>query len=236
MIAGIAFAVLYATAVVVLHALPGSDPGVLRVQALLLLFAVLALAVLLAFARDQLGGPPAHLFTIGSTLLVAQMCVAIWFTGGASLRPNQVPAETALAIEDVRFFWLPAATIAGICVAVPILLSANEDRLPRWIGTGAAIFTVEQLIETITIIGPPGSFISPGGPMNHYLGGTLTAAFFLALGIALSQHGDQSIEPAPSAETGTTAEPGTAEEPAESGPADVAATEPEAATEPVGER
>ena len=96
--------------------------------------------------------------------------------------------------------------------------------------------TVEQLIETITIIGPPGSFISPGGPMNHYLGGTLTAAFFLALGIALSQHGDQSIEPAPSAETGTTAEPGTAEEPAESGPADAAATEPEAATEPVGER
>ena len=230
MIAGIAFAVLYAAAVVVLHALPGSDPGVLRVQALLLIFAALALAVLLAFARDQLDGPPARLFTIGSTLLVAQMCVAIWFTGGASLRPNQVPAETALAIEDVRFFWLPTATIAGICVAVPILLSANEDRLPRWIGTGAAIFTVEQLIETITIIGPPGSFISPGGPMNHYLGGTLTAAFFLALGIALSQHGDQSIEPAPSAE------PGTAEEPAESGPADAAATEPEAATEPVGER
>ena len=44
MIAGIAFAVLYAAAVVVLHALPGSDPGVLRVQALLLIFAALALA------------------------------------------------------------------------------------------------------------------------------------------------------------------------------------------------
>ncbi|WP_374159427.1 hypothetical protein ACEWX3_11035 [Mycobacterium sp. G7A2] len=228
MIAGIAFAVLYAAAVVVLHALPGSDPGVLRVQALLLIFAALALAVLLAFARDQLGGPPAHLFTIGSTLLVAQMCVAIWFTGGASLRPNQVPAETALAIEDVRFFWLPTATIAAICVAVPILLWANEDRLPRWLGTGAAIFTVEQLIETITIIGPPGSFISPGGPMNHYLGGTLTAAFFLGLGIALSQQGDRSIEPA------TSAEPGTADEGPEPEPADAA--EPEAATEPVGER
>ena len=29
-------------------------------------------------------------------------------------------------------------------------------------------------------------FIAPGGPMNHYLGGTLTAAFFLAVGIALA--------------------------------------------------
>ncbi|PRC53283.1 hypothetical protein C6A85_54625, partial [Mycobacterium sp. ITM-2017-0098] len=33
---------------------------------------------------------------------------------------------------------------------------------------------------------PSGSFISPGGPMNHYLGGTLTAAFVLALGVALT--------------------------------------------------
>ena len=210
MIAGVAFAVLYATSVVVLHALPGSDLGVMRVQALLLIFAALALAVLLAFAREQLTGPPARLFTIGSALLVAQMCVAIWFTGGASLRPGQVPAETALAIEDVGFFWLPTATIASICVAVPILLTANDGHLPRWLGTGAAIFTVEQLIETITIIGPAGSFISPGGPMNHYLGGTLTAAFFLALGVALT----------------TPSEPEPADEPAE----------PTPASEPAGER
>lgn len=215
MIAGAAFAVLYATSVVVLHALPGSDLGVMRVQALLLIFAALALAVLLAFAREQLTGPLARLFTIGSALLVAQMCVAIWFTGGASLRPGQVPAETALAIEDVGFFWLPTATIASICVAVPILLTANDGHLPRWLGTCAAIFTVEQLIETITIIGPAGSFISPGGPMNHYLGGTLTAAFFLALGVALT------VPPQP--------------EPPEPEPADEPA-EPTAATEPAGER
>ena len=175
------------------------------------------------------------------SLIVAEQLSAVDVVGVPRAPPESAivaglaaPAGALLGISAAGT--LPAATIAGICVAVPILLSANEDRLPRWIGTGAAIFTVEQLIETITIIGPPGSFISPGGPMNHYLGGTLTAAFFLALGIALSQHGDQSIEPAPSAETGTTAEPGTAEEPAESGPADAAATEPEAATEPVGER
>ncbi len=186
MIAGIAFAVLYATAVVFLHALPGSSAGVMRIQALLLAFATLALVVVLGFARDRLTGPPAHLFTIGAAALVAQMCVSVWFTGGPSLRPGQVMPATARAIEDVGAMWLPVATITNILVAVPILLIANEDRLPRWLGIGAAVFTVEQLIETITIIGPPGSFISPGGLMNHYLGATLTAAFYLGLGVALS--------------------------------------------------
>lgn len=185
MIAGVAFAVLYATAVVLLHALPGSGAGAMRTQALLLAFATLALVIVLAFARNRLTGPPAHLFTIGSGALVAQMCVAIWFIGGTSLQPGQMTRVTAGAIENVGTMWLPVATISNILVAVPILLTANEDRLPRWLGVGAAVFTVEQLIETITIIGPPGSFISPGGPMSHYLGGTLTAAFYLALGVAL---------------------------------------------------
>lgn len=185
MIAGVAFAVLYATAVLLLPAVPGSDSGIARVQALLLASSVLALVVVLAFARDRLTGPQAHLFTIGSSLLAAQLCVAVWFTAGPALRPGQVTVGTARALDDLAAMWLPVATLANILVAVPILLTANEGRLPRWLGTAAAVFTVEQLLETITIIGPPGSFISPGGPMNHYLGGTLTAAFFLALGIAL---------------------------------------------------
>jgi hypothetical protein len=186
MIAGIAFAVLYATAVLVLPALPGPDPGIIRIQALLLAFSALALVVVLAVARDRLTGPPAHLFTIGSSVAVALLCVAVWFTAGPALRPGQVTVGTALAIDDIGGLWLPVATIAHILIAVPILLSANEDRLPHWLGTAAAVFTVEQLIETITIIGPSGSFIAPGGPMNHYLGGTLTAAFVVALGVALT--------------------------------------------------
>ena len=186
MIAGAAFAVLYATAVIALHALPGADPGVTRVQALLLTFAALALAVVLAVARDRLSGPSAHLFTLGSTLLVAQLCVAVWFAGGLSLRPGQTAVATARAIEDVGAMWLPVATIANILVATPILLHANEGRLPRWLGVLAAVFTVEQLIETITVIGPPGSFISPGGPMNHYVGGLLSVVFVAGLGFALA--------------------------------------------------
>ncbi|MCZ0731318.1 hypothetical protein [Mycolicibacterium iranicum] len=186
MIAGVAFAVLYAAAVLVLPALPNPEPGVVRIQALLLTFSVLAVVVVLAFARDRLAGPPAHLFTIGSAVTVAQLCITAWFVAGPALRPGQVTVGTARAIDDIAAMWLPVATIAHILVAIPILLIANEGQLPGWLGTAAAVFTVEQLLETITIIGPPGSFISPGGPMNHYLGGALTAAFFLALGTALT--------------------------------------------------
>ncbi|MDG4667686.1 hypothetical protein [Mycobacterium sp. 236(2023)] len=186
LIAGVAFAVLYSTAVLGLSAVRDPDPGLVRMQALLLAFSALAIVVVLAFARDRLTGPPAHLFTIGSSVLVAQLCISVWFIAGPALRPGQVTVGTALAIDDIGALWLPVSTIANILVAIPILLTANEGRLPRWLGTAAAVFTVEQLIETITVIGPPGSFISPGGPMNHYLGGTLTAAFFLVLGVALT--------------------------------------------------
>ena len=57
----------------------------------------------------------------------------------------------------------------------------------------AAVFTVEQLIETITVIGPPGSFISPGGPMNHYVGGLLSVVFVAGLGFALAAPDTASV-------------------------------------------
>ena len=213
MIAGLAFAVLYATAVLVIPTISGvDDDAAARVQALLLAFSTLGLVVVLTFARDRLTGPAGHLFTIGSAVLVAQLCVAVWFTGGPALRPGQLATSTARVIGDVGSLWLPAATIANIMVAVPILLAANEGRLPRWLGTAAAIFTVEQLLETITIIGPPGSFISPGGPMNHYLGGTLTVAFYLGLGIALSLRDEPVDRPAPPTDAGTVEDKGAVDE------------------------
>ena len=90
LIAGVAFAVLYATAVLLIPALPTADSGLVRTQALLLAFSALAVVVVLAFARDRLAGPAAHLFTIGSSVTVAQLCVAVWFIAGPALRPGQV--------------------------------------------------------------------------------------------------------------------------------------------------
>jgi hypothetical protein len=54
------------------------------------------------------------------------------------------------------------------------------------LGILAAVFAVEQLVETITIVGGTGQFISPGGAMNYDLGGTLFILFFVALGLTLS--------------------------------------------------
>ncbi|OBK77821.1 hypothetical protein A5650_12920 [Mycobacterium sp. 1164985.4] len=199
MVAAIAFAVLYALALLIVPALPGIDrpgldivthlnehSGAMRTQALLLAFGSLALVVVLGHARDRLAGPYAFVFTIGSAVVLVQISIATWFTAGLSLHPGDLGSGTARAITDVVTMWGPILTVADIMVAAPILLAANEGRFPRWVGIVAAVFAVEQLIETITIIGPPGSFISPGGPMNLYLGGPLFILFFLALGVALS--------------------------------------------------
>ena len=125
----------------------------------------------------------------------------MWFTAGLALHPDQLGSATARTIADVVAMWGPILTVADIMVAVPILLAANEGRFPRWLGIVAAVFAVEQLIETITIIGPPASFISPGGAMNFYLGGPLFIIFFLALGVALS------LEPEPPGEPDMVDEP-----------------------------
>jgi hypothetical protein len=199
MIAGIVFAVLYAAALVTVPTLPGIDkPGydivshvnahssAMRMQALLVAFGSLALVVVLGYARDRLTGPAAYVFTIGSAVVLAETSIAMWFTAGLALHPDQLGSATARTLADIAAMWGPVLTVADIMVAAPILLAANNARFPRWLGIIAAVFAVEQLIETITIIGPPASFISPGGAMNFYLGGPLFIVFFLALGVALS--------------------------------------------------
>jgi hypothetical protein len=199
MIAGIAFAVLFAAALFIVPTLPGIDkPGydivshvnehsdAMRVQVLLVTFGCLALVVVLGYARDRLSGPAGYVFTIGSAVVVVETSIAMWINGGLALHPDQLGSATARTIADIAAMWGPILTVADIMVAVPILLAANAGQLPRWLGILAAVFAVQQLIETITIIGPPGSFISPGGSMNFYVGGPLFVVFFLALGIALS--------------------------------------------------
>jgi hypothetical protein len=208
MVAGIAFAVLYTAALLGVPAIPGTDKpgfdivsyvnehsGGMRVQALLVTFGSLALVVVLGHARDRLAGPPGYVFTIGSALVLAEVAIATWFNAGLALHPDVLGSATARTVTDIAAMWGPILTVADIMVAVPILLAANDGRFPRWLGILAAVFAVEQLIETITIIGPPGSFISPGGAMNLYLGGPLFIVFFLALGIALCL--DQPTEDQP---------------------------------------
>jgi len=198
MIAGIAFAVLFTAALLLVPTLPGIDrPGydivshvnehsdAMRMQVLLVTFGCLALVVVLGYARDRLSGPAGYVFTIGSALVLVETNIVMWISAGLALHPDQLGSATARTIADIAAMWGPILTVADIMVAVPILLAANAGHFPRWLGTLAAVFAVQQLIETITIIGPPGSFISPGGSMNSYVGGPLFVLFFLALGVAL---------------------------------------------------
>jgi hypothetical protein len=208
MIAGIAFAVLFTAALLMVPALPGIDkPGyeivshfrehsdAMRTQALMVTFGCLALVVVVGYARDRLTGPAAYVFTIGSAVVLVETSIAMWFTAGLALHPDQLGSATARTLADIAAMWGPILTAADIMVAVPILLAANAAQFPRWLGIIAAVFAVQQLIETITIIGPAGSFISPGGPMNLYVGGPLFVVFFLALGIALSLEQAAADEP-----------------------------------------
>jgi hypothetical protein len=207
MIAGVAFAVLFTAALLMVPPLPGIDrPGydivshvnehsdAMRMQALVLAFGSLALVVVLGYARDRLTGASSYAFTIGSAVVLVEFFITTWFTAGLALHPDQLGSATARTITDIIAMFGPILTVADIMVAVPILLAANDDRFPRWLGILAAVFAVEQLIETITIIGPPGSFISPGGPMNLYVGGPLFVVFFLALGVALSLEQEPTSE------------------------------------------
>jgi len=199
MIAGIAAAVLFTAGLLIVPTLPGIDKpgydivsfvnahaGAMRMQVLLTTFGALALVIVLGYARDRLAGPPGYVFTIGSAVVLVEFFIVMWFNGGLALHPDQLGSATARTIADITSMFGPILTVADIMVAVPILLAANAGRFPRWLGILAAVFAVEQLIETITIIGPPASFISPGGAMNFYLGGPLFIVFFLGLGVALS--------------------------------------------------
>jgi hypothetical protein len=197
--AAVAFAVLSVFAVVVVPLgpgieRPGSDvvehitahAGMIRLQALLTALAMMAAVVIIGYARDRLDGPVGFIFTVGAAVLIAQVGVQVWFSAGLALHPSVLEPATARTLADIASMWGPLLTVAAILMAGPAVWAARHGRLPRWLGLIAAVFVVEQFVELLTIIGPVGSFIAPGGPMTVFGGGTLFGVFFFALGLALA--------------------------------------------------
>ena len=88
--------------------------------------------------------------------------------------------------------WGPLLTVAAILIGGPVIWAGRRGRFPLWMSLIAAVFVVEQFVELLTIIGPIGSFIAPGGPMNVFGGGALFGVFFFALGLALGLPDRQS--------------------------------------------
>jgi hypothetical protein len=208
LVAGIVFAVLFTFALLMVPTLPGTDQpasavvshfrehaDAIRLQALLLTVGFLALVIVLAYARSRLDGPSGYALTIGSALIIAEFSVELWFTSGLALHANTLDPAVARTAADLALMFGPVLTVADVIVAVPIALAAKAGHFPRWLGFLAAIFALEQFVETVTIIGGPGLFISPGGPMNMFLGGALFIVFFLSLGVSTA------LTPAPATPT-----------------------------------
>jgi hypothetical protein len=63
--------------------------------------------------------------------VLVEVFMAMWFTAGLALHPDQLGSATARTIADIAAMWGPILTVADIMVAVPILLAANDDRFPR---------------------------------------------------------------------------------------------------------
>lgn len=199
MVASVAFAVLSVVAVVVVPLGPGVErpgadvvehlgahAGTIRLQTLLTALALLALAVVIGYARDRLDGPAGYVFTGGAAVLIAQVGIAAWFNAGLALHAGSLDPATARTLADIASMWGPLLTVAAIMLAGPVVWAARQGRFPRWLAVIAAVFVVEQFVELLTIIGPVGSFIAPGGPMNVFLGGALFGVFLFALGLALA--------------------------------------------------
>lgn len=199
MVAAAAFAVLSVGATVLVPVGPGVDrpgadivdhlaahTGMIRLQALLAALALLALVVVIGFGRDRLDGPAGYVFTVGAAVLIAQVGISAWFGAGLALHAGSLEPATARALADIASMRGPVLTVATIMLAGPVVWAARQGGFPRWLALIAAVFVVEQFVELLTIIGPVGSFIAPGGPMNVYLGGTLFVLFVVALGLALA--------------------------------------------------
>ena len=207
-IAAVLFAVLYVAGLSFVVGLPGVDKsgeavvsflrdhaGAVRLQGLFVAWGALALVIIVAYARDRLEGPFAHVFTIGAAAVVTEFSVVTWFWSGLALHADRLDPGIARALIDISAMWGPILTVADVMVAVPIVLATRAGLFPRWLGILAAVFAIEQLVETVTIVGGSGQFISPGGAMNYDLGGTLFIVFFMALGLTLSfWHGGTASE------------------------------------------
>jgi hypothetical protein len=208
LVAAVLFAVLSVFAVVVVPLGPGVDrpgaevvehlranAGQIRLQALLTALALLAAVVVIGFVRQRLDGPAGYVFTVGAAVLIAQVGIQMWFNAGMALHPGSLDPATARTLADISAMWGPLLTVAAVMMAGPVVWAARLGRFPRWMALIAAVFLVEQMVAMLTIIGPVGSFIAPGGPLVIFGGGLLFGVFFFALGLAVGLPEEQPTGP-----------------------------------------
>jgi hypothetical protein len=145
-------------------------------------------ALVIALVRERLPAPYGDLFLFGAIAFAAETAVQGWLWAGMAWHASQLEPATARTLLDVASYWGPVLTSTTIIMLAPIAVLAlgRGGGLPRWVGVVAGVAVLEQLVETVTILGRHG-FIAPGGPMNIYLGAGLVGLSLLCLGITAAR-------------------------------------------------
>ncbi|CAN5520979.1 hypothetical protein BH10ACT2_BH10ACT2_06050 [soil metagenome] len=196
----IGFVVLFAAATAVLGTPPGiNDSGAdivkwmtahhdaVRWSVWLATLSVPIFVIYAVLMREVLGGVVGRVFLFGASAVAVLTVAQSWITAAVARRPTEIDPATARTLLDVAAYWGPTLTGFTILTLGAIAVGAvHGGALPRWVGYVAAIVLVEQLVETITIVGTSG-FWGAGGPMNTILGAGLTVMAWLVAGIAASR-------------------------------------------------
>jgi hypothetical protein len=197
----IGFAVLYGAAYATLGTPPDAhDSGAVvadwfrshggHVRAWLFLgtLALVLFVVYAALVRSRLPEVHRDLFFAGAVLLVAESSVQGWLWAGMAGHASSLSPATARTLLDVASYWGPVLTSATVLMLAPVTIVAfsADGALPRWLGWVTGVALVEQLAETVTMLGRSG-FIAPGGPMNVVLGGAFTSVALIATGVVVAR-------------------------------------------------
>lgn len=152
-----------------------ADNGIrARIFAWTAAFVSLGLAVFAGQVSALLPKPHRYVFFAGVLGFAITAQVQAWFWAGLAFHPQGLEPAVARTIFDVASYWGPLVngSTAAMAAAVAALGFGVSPIIPNWLAWLSVIFSLEQMIETITVFGQTG-FFAPGGMMNVYLGGAL---------------------------------------------------------------
>jgi hypothetical protein len=145
-------------------------------------------AVYAALVRSALPAPHRDVFFVGAIAFIAETAVQAWLWGALALHPGSTTPGTMQVVFAAASYWGPVLTSTTLMMLLPVAVAGLTagSGWPRWVGVVAAIVAAEQLVETITVFGRH-DFLAPGGAMNVYLGGALTAVALISIGVVGSR-------------------------------------------------
>jgi hypothetical protein len=162
----------------------------IAVQSWLVMLAWLPGGALLSLIHRRMTGAPAAAFLLGGALCVGLLAVGILLRLGLARHAADLTPASARLLADIEAYWGPLATIAIVLQAAALGIATHQGAFPGWLLPITAVLGLEQLVETLTILGDQG-FIAPGGALNQ-VGAALFGIWVLAQGVAASRNPETS--------------------------------------------